>query len=510
MKLREVRSLSRGALVACGILCCQIAAADVRLPAIISDHMVVQRQMAAPIWGWADAGEEVTVALAGQSKSTTADADGRWMVKLDPMDAGGPHTLEVRGKNALTVSDVLVGEVWLGSGQSNMAMMVRNAADAEKEMAAAELPQMRQFKVEGNPQDKPQDDLRGAWAVCSPETVGTFSATAFFFGRELHKELGVPVGLINSSVGGTPIESWIDADTQRNSAALKPFFDAQSNQNAEFDEAAAKAQYEKQLEGWKKAVAEAKAQGKERPRQPRDPIATKARKGNVGGLFNGMIAPLIPYGIRGAIWYQGEANSTPEKAPFYQYQLPLLVRDWRARWGQGDFPFAWVQLPNYEGAGRDWPTVREGMLKALATPNTGMAIAIDVGEPKDIHPKNKQAVGKRLALWALGADYGKDVATSGPLYEGHEVSGGALAIRFKHAGGGLQAKDGELRGFEVTGADGVWQPAEARIEGSTVVVTSKDVPQPLVARYGWSNNPDCNLYNAAGLPASPFRTADRN
>jgi len=249
----------------------------------------------------------------------------------------------------------------------------------------------------------------------------------------------------------------------------------------------------------------ARAAGQPLPKKPQDPLVVRQRRGNVGGLFNGKIAPLIPYAIRGAIWYQGEANSVPGKAEFYQYQLPLLIQDWRTRWGY-EFPFAWVQLPNFGGRGRDWPTVREAMLKTLAAPKTGMAITIDLGEEKDIHPKNKQDVGKRLALWALGDVYGKSVPTSGPLPAGHERRDSAIVVRMKHVHGGLVARGGELRGFEIAAAGGPWQPATARIEGETVVVSSAAVAEPAAVRYAWSNFPDCNLYNAAGLPASPFRT----
>jgi len=234
----------------------------------------------------------------------------------------------------------------------------------------------------------------------------------------------------------------------------------------------------------------------------------RARRGNVGGLFKGKIAPLVPYAIRGVIWYQGEANSTPGKAEFYQYQLPLLVQDWRAKWGQ-DLPFAWVQLPNFKGAGRDWPTVREAMLKTLALPKTGMAITVDIGEENDIHPKNKQEVGRRLALWALGSVYGQAGPTSGPLPAGSQRNGQSLELSFTHTDGGLVAKGGELRGFEIASADGAWKPAHAVIAGNKVIVSSREVAEPTRARYAWTNFPDCNLYNGAGLPATPFRTAEK-
>ena len=483
------------------------ARADVKLPAIFGNHMVLQRDAAVPVWGTAAPGEEVTVAIAGQTASAKAGADGKWSVKLAKLAAAGPHTLTVKGKNTVTFSDVLVGEVWLGSGQSNMAMTVNRAKDYEQEQAAAKFPEIRVFTESSAAATTAQSEGKGEWVVCSPETVGRFSATAFFFGREIHRTLKVPVGLINSSVGGTPIESWIAPEAQKASPELKGFFEGQKQAAKDFDPVKAKAKFEQDQAKWKEAAKKAKSEGKPAPKAPRDPVALNERKGNVGGLFNGKIAPLIPYAIRGALWYQGEANSTPDKAPFYHAQLTLLVNDWRARWGY-DFPFAWVQLPNFGGAGRDWPAVREAMLKTLALKDTGMAITIDIGDEKDIHPKNKQDVGRRLAAWALGTVYGQKVATSGPLPAGHQVRGSEVLLSFKHTDGGLVAKGGELKGFVVAGEDKQWKSARARIEGDKVIVSSADVKQPVAARYAWENWPTCNLYNGAGLPASPFRTDD--
>lgn len=483
------------------------ARADVKLPAIFGNHMVLQRDAAVPVWGTAAPGEEVTVAIAGQTASAKAGADGKWSVKLAKLAADGPQTLTVKGKNTVTFSDVLVGEVWLGSGQSNMAMTVNRAKDYEQEQAAAKFPEIRMFTESSAAATTAQSEGKGEWVVCSPETVGRFSATAFFFGREIHRTLKVPVGLINSSVGGTPIESWIAPDAQKASPELKGFFEGQKQAAKDFDPVKAKAKFEQDQAKWKEAAKKAKAEGKPAPKAPRDPVALNERKGNVGGLFNGKIAPLIPYAIRGALWYQGEANSTPDKALFYHAQLTLLVNDWRARWGY-DLPFAWVQLPNFGGAGRDWPAVREAMLKTLALKDTGMAITIDIGDEKDIHPKNKQDVGRRLAAWALGTVYGQKVATSGPMPAGHQVRGSEVLLSFKHTDGGLVAKGGELKGFVVAGEDKQWKSARARIEGDKVIVSSADVKQPVAARYAWENWPTCNLYNGAGLPASPFRTDD--
>ncbi len=454
-------------------------AADLKVAGVFTDHAVLQRESLVPVWGWADPGTKVQVQFAGQTKTASADATGKWLVKLDALPASAaPHDLTVTAlttQQTLVLHDLLVGEVWLGSGQSNMALMVKQAKDFAQEQAAANLPTVRMFREESKAAATPQADSQGRWVICAPDTVGDFSAALFFFGRELQKNLGVPVGLINSSVGGTPIEAWIAPEAQKVVKELEPFLAAVTAPPA----------------GVKNTNA-----------------AARARNASLGGLFNGKIAPLIPYAIRGTIWYQGEANSAPAKAPFYQYQLPLLVKDWRTRWGY-EFPFAWAQLPNFEAKGRDWPTIREAMLKTLTLPQTGMGINIDIGEEKNIHPKNKQEVGHRLALWALGTVYGQKVAaTSGPLPASHEVRDGKVRVSFSHAEGGLVAQGGALTGFVVAGADHQWQPAQARIEGNQVMVSNPAVKQPVAVRYAWENFPTCNLYNGAGLPASPFRTDD--
>lgn len=480
--------------------------AAVRLPAIFSEHMVLQRGIRVPVWGWADPGEQVTVTIARQTGKAQAGADGKWMVHLAPLKTGGPLRLVIQGKNTLAVEDVLVGEVWLCSGQSNMVMKVSAAQNFEAERQAANTPEIRTFVVQPSYAEEPQSELKGRWIVATPESVGEFSAAAYFFGRELHRSLHVPVGLVNSSVGGTAIEAWISAGAQRTSPDLKPELKLLDQANAEFDRAAAAAQYQAALAKWKAAAAAGQSRKRAPRRAPLNPVELHDRQNGVAVLFNGMIAPLIPFALRGAIWYQGEANTRPERASYYQYQLPLLVKDWRARWGQGSFPFAWVQLPNFNGPGRNWPVVREGMLKTLAVPRTGMAVTIDIGEAGNIHPKNKQEAGRRLAMWALGDVYGHKGAVSGPLFAGQKIKSGQIVISFAHAGGGLVAKNGALEGFLIAGSDKRWVPAVAKIAGSTVVISSPEVKQPVAVRYAWANNPRCNLYNGAGLPASPFRT----
>lgn len=485
-------------------------AADLKLAAVLSDHMVLQRDKPVPVWGWADAGESVTVEFAGQKKSAIADPTGKWLVKLDPMTASAESRALIvqsgKPERKIQVEDVLVGEVWLGSGQSNMAMRVSSAQDFKSQQAAANHPQIRAFNEGSAASAKPQADASGKWAVCSPETVGTFSATLYFFGRELQRELKVPVGLINSSVGGTPIESWIAAEAQARVPELKKSVTPPAKAPAAADEAAQKVAYEKQLARWKVLAAKAKKEGKAPPPRPRDPVQAQKGKGGNGGLFNGKIEPLIPYALRGVLWYQGEANTHPGKGALYQHQLPLLVTDWRQRWGE-ELPFAWVQLPNFNRPGEGWSLVREGMLKTLRLPKTGMAITVDIGEATNIHPKNKQEVGRRLSLWALGTIYDRKVpATSGPLPAGHEITDNKITIAFKHTEGGLIAKGGPLTGFVIAGEDKQRKPAQATIDGDKVIVSSSEVAKPVAVRYGWASVAVCNLFNGAGLPASPFRT----
>jgi sialate O-acetylesterase len=488
--------------------------ADVKLPAIFSDHMLLQQDLAVPVWGWADAGEQVSVSFAGQTKTTQAGADGAWTVKLDKLAASGqPRAMTVQGKNTHTVQDVLVGEVWLCSGQSNMAMTVSRAKDFAQEQLAARLPQIRTFKEASNGAPAPQRACNGRWEVCTPESVGGFSATAYYFGREIHKTLARPVGLINSSVGGTPIESWTSQEAQRSVAELRPLFKNWADRQAAWvasGEPAKAAYYERQMAAWKQAVAQAMKQGKAVPRAPWKPIEPRLDDHSPAHNFNGKIAPLIPFAIRGTIWYQGEGNVG--QGQLYGLQLALLVQDWRARWGQGDFPFAWVQLPNFHPRQQapvqesGWVLVREGMLKTLRLPNTGMAITIDVGDANNGHPVNKQAVGKRLALWALAKVYGQGGPSSGPIPVGQRIAGSEIVVSLEHCDGGLVSNGGEVKGFAIAGADKKWVKARAKISGDTVIVSSPDVPQPVAVRYAWADNPDCNLYNGAGLPASPFRT----
>jgi hypothetical protein len=488
--------------------------AAVRLPSLFSDHMVLQRDGAVPVWGWADPGETVTVSIAGQRQSTQAAADGTWSLKLDKLAADGPQTMTVKGSNEITVRDVLVGEVWLASGQSNMQMQVNGVNNAKGEIAKATFPEIRMFSVERKTAETPQAECGGKWEICSPETVARFSATAYFFGRDLHQNLKVPVGLINASWGGTPIEGWTSLEAQQSLPALAPSLASwRKKVAAPFDEEQAKARHATQMATWKTQSAQAKAAGKRPPQPPRLVVAPRLQPHRPGNLFNGMIAPLVPFAIRGAIWYQGEGNAGGA-AKLYTEQLPLMIRDWRKRWGQGDFHFASVQLPGFKkpaddpGAASGWALIREAMLKSRSLPNTGMAIVIDAGDATNIHPKDKQTVGKRLALWARAEVYGEQIPSSGPLPAGHQVKDGSIVLKFTHTDGGLKSKEADLRGFAIAGSDRKWVWATARIEGDTVIVSSPDVKAPVAARYAWADNPAAPLVNGAGLPASPFRTDD--
>jgi sialate O-acetylesterase len=493
-----------------------VARAEVKPAGVFGDHMVLQRDVALPVWGWADPGEAVTVTLGGQTRTATAAACGKWTVRFDALPAGGPLELKIQGKNnTVSFSDVLVGEVWLCSGQSNMEMTVGGVANKDAEIAAANHPQIRMYFIDHIPAKTPQARRNGRWSVSSPQTVAGFSAAAYFFGRELHQRLGVPVGLINSSWGGTPVQTWTSIKSHQATAELKPLLDDLRRQEAFYASGKAKAQYEKQLADWKKAAAAAKAAGKpfkdQEPQPPQDPALSPWAP---AALYNGMIAPLAPYAIRGATWYQGESNAG---SPIYGIQLAAMIANWRDDWKQGDFPFLFVQLPNFMGLQTQpsepvggWSLEREQFLKMLGTvKNTGMAVTIDIGEANDIHPHNKQDVGKRLAQWALAKTYGMDVVASGPLYKCSRREGGKIVVEFDYVAAGLASRDGgKLTGFAIAGADKKFVWADAQIVGRSVVVSSPAVSSPVAVRYAWANNPPCNLVNKAGLPASPFRTDD--
>jgi sialate O-acetylesterase len=474
--------------------------ADVTLPTLLGDHMVIQRGLPVHVWGMAAAHEAVSVTFRNETKSATADNDGRWSVFLTPGEAGGPFSLVVKATNTITLNDILVGDVWVASGQSNMEFHMSSVADAEAEIAAAQYPKIRVLIVEHNPASYPLENIESkGWSACTPESVAKSSAVAYFFARNVQQKLGVPIGLIESSWGGTAAESWTSLHAISSDASLMPVFAARATTLATQSTTVLHLQREERE--FQQAVTQAKADGKPLPEWPWHPdFAAWAP----AALYNGMIAPLTPFAIRGVIWYQGEANASPDRAFLYARLFQTMIRDWRNDWDEGDFPFLFVQIANWNTEpGELWPEVRNAQRQALALKNTGMAVTIDIGDPNDIHPKNKQDVGLRLALAARAIAYDEKVEWSGPLYRGVTKEEHALRVWFDHADG-LAAKGGEVTGFEIAGADGKYSQADAKIEGASIVVSSSAVPTPVSVRYGWAANPNCNLVNRTGLPASPF------
>jgi sialate O-acetylesterase len=637
------------------------ARADVRVPSVIGDNMVLQQGRQARVWGWAAPGERVTVSFRGEKATADADARGRWEVFVGPHKAGGPFELSVAGRNTLTFRNVLVGEVWVCSGQSNMEWPLVNAQDGAKESAAADYPLIHLFTVTKKTSADPLDNVEGRWVVTTPKEAAQFSAVGYFFGRELFQRLKVPVGLIHTSWGGTPAEAWTSRAVLAADPTLKPILERYDRQlldlprlQREYEAAQAEwarkymtedsgnkgepagyAKPEYDVASWKRMrlpqlwesagldvdgviwfrrEVEVPASwagkdltlklgaiddfdttyfdgervgstGADTPnswmarreyripgslvRAGRNTLAVRVYDrmggGGFGGgemslapagaakaevlpldgewlykeeatqpsrridwgsqpqapgpanpyspvvLYNAMLAPLFPYAIRGAVWYQGEANAG--RAYQYRTLFPSMIRDWRAAWGEGDFPFYFVQLANWKARPVDsidseWAELREAQALTLKAPHTGMAVTIDIGNPDDIHPRNKLDVGQRLARWALADTYGMKIEKSGPLYDSYKVEGDKVRVSFTHAGG-LKTRDGAApTSFYVAGADRKFVPAEARVEQGSVVVWGKGVPAPVAVRYAWADNPAANLYNSDGLPASPFRTDD--
>lgn len=491
------------------------AAAAVVPHALFTDGAVLQCGMPVPVWGTADDGEKVTVKFQGQEKSTTAK-DGRWSVTLDKLTAGGPFELSITGSNQVKVKDVMVGEVWIASGQSNMQWSVLLSANAQETIELAANPLIRLFTVPRQARPEPQLQVAAKWEPCDSKTLPEFSAVAYFFGRQLQQMLGVPVGLINTSYGGTPAEAWTSNETLASNAVLKGMVDARDAAIAGYP--AVRAQFETQLAEWEKAAKAAEAEGKPAPEKPKAPADPATSPHAPAGLYNAMIHPLLPYAIRGAIWYQGESNAG--RAWEYRTLFPAMIGDWRRLWGQGDFPFLFVQLAPFmkitnEPGDSAWAELRDAQrFTALTVPNTAMAVITDLGDENDIHPKQKLPVGQRLALAALVLTYGQDFEYSGPDAAGVDFRHGRAIVSFKHLGGGLTGRDAngnatqELTGFTLAGEDQKFVNASARIEGDTVVVAAPGVAKPVAVRYGWANYPLGNLWNKAGLPASPFRTDD--
>lgn len=484
------------------------ARADVSLPAIFADHMVLQREMKLPVWGWAAPGEKVTVSFAGQTAAATADAQGDWKVVLAPVASTDPLTLTVTGANTVTIQDVLMGEVWICSGQSNMNFRVSRADNYEAEKAAANYPLLRHYQIKNTVCPEPNRKLGGDWTICSPDTVGGYTAAGYFFGRELQQQLGVPVGLVHTSWGGTPAEAWTSQEDLAANPELKPILDRFAEALKVYPERL-KA-HEAAIAKWKEAVKAAKEAGTKAPQAPRPPMG-ETHYQRPYGLYNGMILSVAPFAARGAIWYQGESNAG--RGEQYRILLSTMINNWRRIWGQDRFSFGIVQLANFKAAQTDanersdWPELRESQTwVAKNVPDCGQAVIIDIGMANDIHPTNKQDVGKRLALWALANDYGKQIVYSGPEYKAMKTEGNTIRLSFDSVGGGLVAKGDALKGFAIAGADQKFVWADAKIVGNEVVVQSAEVAEPVAVRYGWANNPPCNLYNQEGLPACPFRT----
>ena len=461
-----------------------VASADVSLNNMFGDHMVLQQGIRNKVWGTAEPGEAVTVTIGQQSHATTADKDGRWHVLLDPITAyGGPHTLTVKGKNTVAFNDVLIGEVWLCSGQSNMEWSVNQSKDPDLEKAAATFPQIRLLTVPNVGTQEPQSNFVGRWEVCSPQTVGDFSAVGYCFGRQLHHTLGVPVGLIDTSWGGSAAEAWVDRRKLAAHERFKVIHDRWAKQEAE---------------------------------KPDDPSMKGPHR--AGNLHAGVLAPTIGYGIRGVIWYQGEQNA--DRAYQYRELFPFLIGSWREEWGLGDFPFYWVQLADFraeraEPGDSTWAELREAQTMTMQKlPQTGQAVIHDIGEGKDIHPKNKQDVAKRLARWALAETYKvPGIVGRSPLYKSMEKQGNKIIVAFDHVGSDAKAwrpfDVAEPRGFTIAGADRKFVPAQAAVAADgRIEVWSDTVAEPVAVRYAWADNPVCNMYSADGLPLTPFRTDD--
>ncbi|MFH1732588.1 MAG: chitobiase/beta-hexosaminidase C-terminal domain-containing protein [Planctomycetota bacterium] len=490
------------------------AAADVSLPSVIGSHMVLQQDMPIKVWGWASPGERVTVELAGNTASMLANGRGEWLVTLPAKKAGGPYKMTVKGNNTLTLTDILLGEVWIGSGQSNMQFRVAGSVNAGAEIAAATYPNIRLFLVPNVLSGVPKRNVNARWTVCSPQTVPNFSAVLYFFGRHLHKELKTPVGLIASAWGGSLIEPWTPppgfAGVEEVTNISDQVRTSQLAYLAKVEPAAAQ-NPRKEVVAWLKAAKNAAKNDALLPTPPPDfslpgghPLAGWS---SPTSMYNAMIHPIVPFAARGAIWYQGESNMT--EGMLYYHKKRALVEGWRKVWGQKSFSFYWAQIAPFRyGVSPDrLPLLWEAQTTAMNIPDTGMAVLTDIGNPYDIHPRNKQDVGKRLALWALAKDYSKDVVYLGPLFKSMKVDGNKIRVFFDHVGSGLESRDGQpLTWFEIAAGDD-FGPATAVIDGESVVVSSDQVDKPTAIRFAWHQLADPNLQNKEGLPACPFRTS---
>lgn len=492
-----------------------ISFAEVKLPSIFGNNMVMQRDMPVPIWGWAVEGEEITVSLSLQDNAEViytdtvkADAKGNWQVTLPTTPVSGPYTINVVGSSTVEFTDVLFGEVWVCSGQSNMAWTVNASNNSREEIAAAHYPNIRLFHIPRVSSGLPSTDVNAEWRPTSPDSVRHFSAVAYNFGKHIHNELAVPIGLIDTSWGGTRIEAWTAPEGFDSVPALASITEEINDIDRNY-----RSELPKKIEEIEEWIAET------RDALENDSVIFKmpenfhplTPQGRPTALYNNMIYPLVPYAIRGALWYQGESNM--REGMVYHEKMKALINGWREVWGQGDFPFYFVQLAPWGGYDRNDPThlpkIWEAQTATLTVPNTGMVVTTDIGNVKDIHPRNKQDVGLRLAYWALANTYGKDdIVYSGPLYKSMEVEGDAILISFKYTGSGLVSRDGEpLSWFQIAGEDQQFVDAVAVIiDGDTVIVSSESVQSPVAVRLGWNQIAEPNLMNKEGLPVSPFRT----
>jgi sialate O-acetylesterase len=483
----------------------QLAAAQtpsaVRVPRLFSDNMILQRDAAVPVWGWGTDGAIIAVTLGPQTTFATVK-DGKWIAWLHNLKPGTPETLSITAGIPVVFTNVLVGDVWLAGGQSNMEFPLKGAFEATEDIASATNPKIRLLKVPRTRLDQPTNDINASWAECDPATAANISAVAYYFARDLQEKLGVPIGILESDWGGTPAEAWIGYDF------LKAHPDYQIELIADW--ALQNDNYRRNLAAFEDERRQAKENNAEFKK------SAPGRPWKPGELYDGMIAPLLPFAIKGAIWYQGESNAgSAERATQYRKLFPDLIRDWRSVWGEGDFPFLLVQLAPFtkilaEPGESNWALLREAqLLSTRILPNVGMAVITDVGEERDIHPKKKKPVGERLALAARGIAYHEPVEYLGPTLKAMRVVSGVVYLNFDHVAGGLEAHGGALKGFALAGPDGKFVWALAEIQGrDQVAVRSPDVPQPVAVRYGWADYPVVNLWNTAGLPATPFRTDD--
>ena len=477
------------------------AQAQVKLPALFSDNMVLQQNTKAAIWGWAKPGETIVITGSwGKTASAITGADGKWQTTIKTIAAGGPYTLTVAGSNSIQVNNILLGEVWLASGQSNMEFFVgkmnnpsyTGVIDYQKEIAAADFPNIRLIDVPNKIATEPTDRFESVWKVCSPKTVDSFSAVAYYFARKVQAQTGYPIGIINSTWGGTPAESWTSKAVLEADPDYKPIFER--FQKMVDDYPAAQEKFKTDMAAWKADTTNKKPAAVINPyNYNKAPFV----------LYNGMIAPVKPFTVKGFIWYQGESNA--DRAYQYRKLFPAMIANWRADWNDSKLPFYFVQISPHRSQNAE---IREAQLMTMQqVKHTGMAVTIDNGDSLDIHPRNKKLVGERLALWPLHDVYKKDLIFSGPVYRSMKVKGSTIELRFNYSGDGLKSSDGgELREFTIAGADQQFYPAKAVISGNRIIVSSDAVAAPVAVRFAWRNLPKPNLYNNSGLPATPFRT----